>query len=72
MSKQVIKITAHLPSIPDWLKLNGSVKIPISLKKAKELAQKLLDVKEEAEIELNFASGQKTELEIKYESTKEE
>lgn len=72
MSKNVIKITTSLPAIPDWLKINSSINIPIPLKKAKELAAKLLEVKEDVEIELNFAGGKKTEVEIKYESEKDE
>ena len=68
MSKKIIKITTHLPAIPDWLKINSSINIPIPLKKAKELATKLLEVKEDVEIELNFASGKNSEVEIKYET----
>jgi hypothetical protein len=68
MSKKVIKITTHLPAIPDWLKINNSITIPLPLKNAKELAQKLLEVKDDVEINLNFASGKKTAVEIKYES----
>jgi S-adenosylmethionine synthetase len=68
MPKNVIKITTHLPAIPDWLKINNSVTIPLPIKDAKELAQKLLEVKDDVEIHLNFASGEKTAVEIKYES----
>ena len=67
MPKNVIKITTHLPAIPDWLKINNSITIPLPLKNAKELAQKLLEVKDDVEINLSFASGKKTALEIKYE-----
>ena len=66
MPKKVIKITTHLPAIPDWLKINNSIIIPLPLKTAKELAQKLLEVKDDVEIHLNFASGKKTTVEIKY------
>ena len=68
MPKNVIKITTHLPAIPDWLKINNSVTIPLPMKNAKELAQKLLEVEDDVEIKLNFASGKKTDVEIKYES----
>jgi hypothetical protein len=67
MPKNVIKITTHLPAIPDWLKINNSVTIPLPMKNAKELAQKLLEVEDDVEIKLNFASGKKTDVEIEYE-----
>ena len=72
MTNKVIKITTHLPAIPDWLKINNSITVPLPLKSAKELAQKLLEVQEDVEIKLNFASGKKTTVEIKYESEKKE
>jgi hypothetical protein len=68
----VIKITAHLPAIPEWLKINNSITIPLPLKSAKELAQKLLEVQGDAEIKLNFASGKKTVVEIDWDSEKKE
>ena len=67
MPNKVLKITAHVPAIPDWLKINNSIIIPLPLKSAKELAKKLLEVQEDVEIELNFATGKETTLEIKYE-----
>ena len=67
MAKKIIKISAHLPAIPDWLKINNSIIIPVPLKKAKELAQKLLEVDDDVEIKLNFVSGKKTAVEIQYE-----
>ena len=70
MANKVIKITANLPIIPDWLKINNSITIPLPLKSAKELAQKLLEVQGDAEIKLNFASGKKTTVEIDWESEK--
>ena len=72
MANKVINITTHLPAIPDWLKINNSITIPLPLKNAKELAQKLLEVQDDVEIKLNFASGKKTTVEIKYESEKME
>jgi hypothetical protein len=72
MSNKVIKITANLPIIPDWLKINNSITIPLPLKSAKELAQKLLEIQGDAEIKLNFASGKKTIVEIDWESEKKE
>ena len=72
MANKVIKITANLPIIPDWLKVNNSITIPLPLKSAKELAQKLLEVQGDAEIKLNFASGKKTTVEIDWESEKKE
>jgi hypothetical protein len=68
MAKKIIKISTHLPAIPDWLKINNSIIIPVPLKKAKELAQKLLEVDDDVEIKLNFVSGKKTAVEIQYES----
>ncbi len=68
MPKTILKITTHLPAIPDWLKINNSITIPLPLKRAKELATKLLEVQEDAEIELNFATGKETSVEIKYET----
>ena len=68
MPKKVLKITAHLPAIPEWLKINNSITIPLPLKSAKELAEKLLEVQEDAEIELNFAAGKESSVEIKYET----
>ena len=71
MPKKVLKITTHLPAIPDWLKVNNSIALPLSLKSAKELAKKLLEIQEDVEIEINFATGKKTNVEIKYETKKE-
>ena len=68
MAKKIIKISTHLPAIPDWLKINNSIIIPVPLKNAKELAQKLLEVDDDVEIKLNFVSGKKTAVEIQYES----
>ena len=68
MPKKVFKITTHLPAIPDWLKINNSIIIPLPLKSAKELAKKLLEVQEDVEIEINFTTGKETAVEIKYES----
>jgi hypothetical protein len=72
MPRKVLKITTHLPAIPDWLKINSAITIPLPLKSAKELAKKLLEVQEDVEIELNFAKGKETTLEIIYETKKEE
>ena len=68
MAKKIVKISTHLPAIPDWLKINNSIIIPVPLKNAKELAQKLLEVDDDVEIKLNFVSGKKTAVEIQYES----
>ena len=72
MANKVIKITAHLPAIPDWLKINNSITIPLPLKSAKELAQKLLEVQNDAEIKINFASVKKTLVEINWDSESKE
>jgi hypothetical protein len=71
MQKKVLKITTHLGAIPSWLKINNSITIPLPLKSAKELATKLLEVKDDIEIQLNFATGKETTVEIKYESNQE-
>jgi len=68
MPKKVLKIHSHLPAIPDWLKINNSITIPLSLKSAKDLAKKLSEVQEDIEIELNFSSGKEPTVEIKYET----
>ena len=67
MVKKILKINTHLPAIPDWLKIHNSITLPLPLKSARELAKKLLDIQEDVEIELNFATGNKTAIEIKYE-----
>ncbi|MDD5189972.1 MAG: hypothetical protein PHE50_02890 [Dehalococcoidales bacterium] len=67
MQKKVLKITAHLPAIPDWLKINQTVTLPLSLKNARELAKKLLEIEEDVEIEINFTTGKKPTVEINYE-----
>jgi hypothetical protein len=72
MANKVIKITTHLPAIPEWLKINNSITIPLPLKSAKELAQKLLEVQGDVEIKLNFASDKKTTVEINWESDTKE
>ena len=72
MANKVIKIIAHLPAIPDWLKINNSITVPLPLKSAKELAQKLMEVKEDVEIKLNFTSGKKTTVEISWDSESKE
>jgi hypothetical protein len=72
MTKKIIKITTHIPAIPEWLKVNNSITVPLPLKSAKELAKKLLDVQDDVEINLNFATGKKTTVEINYEPEKKE
>jgi len=71
MPKKVLRITTHLKAIPDWLKINSSVAIPLPLKSAKELAKKLLEVQEDVEIEFNFATGKETIVDIKFEPKEE-
>ena len=68
MPKKVLIITTHFPAIPNWLKINNSITIPLSLKSAKELAKKLSEVQEDIEIELNFSAGKEPTVEIKYET----
>ena len=72
MPKKVLRITTHLKAIPDWLKINSSITIPLPLKSAKELATKLLEVQEDVEIEFNFATGKETIVDIKFEPKTEE
>jgi len=72
MPKKVLKITTRFSAIPDWLKINNSITIPLPLKSAKELAKKLLEVQEDVKIELNFSTGKKTTVEIKFEPEKED
>ena len=72
MPKKVLKISTRFSAIPDWLKINNSITLPLPLKSAKELAKKLLEVQEDVEIELNFSTGKETTVEIKFEPKKEE
>ena len=72
MAKKVIKITTYIPAIPDWLKIGNAITVPLPLKSAKELAQKLLDIDDDVEIRINFTSGKKTALEIYYEPEKKQ
>jgi hypothetical protein len=72
MANKIIKIIAHLPAIPDWLKIDNSITVPLPMKSAKELAQKLLAFDDDVEIKLNFASGKKTTVEINWESETKE
>jgi hypothetical protein len=72
MAKKVLTITTHLHAISDWLKINNSITLPLPLKNAKELAKKLLEVQEDIEIKLNFATGKETNVEINIETQKEE
>ena len=71
MPKKVLKITTHIPAIPSWLKINNSMSFNLPLKSAKELASKLLEIKEDVEVEINFATGKEPSVEINYESKKE-
>jgi hypothetical protein len=71
MSKKVLKITTHLPSIPKWLKISNSITIPLPLKSAKELAAKLLEVKDDMEIEIHIETGEEASVDIKYELNKD-
>ena len=72
MPKKVLKISTRFSAIPDWVKINNSITLPLPLKSAKELAKKLLEVQEDVEIELNFSTGKETTVEIKFEPKKEE
>jgi hypothetical protein len=71
MTKKVLKINTHIPAIPSWLKINNAITIPLPLKSAKELAARLLEVKEDIEIELSFSTGKEPNLEIRYETKNE-
>jgi hypothetical protein len=70
MSKKVVKVIAHLPMIPDWLKIDNTITVPLPLKTAKELAKKLLEMQDDLEIEISFASGKDKSVEIKYDNEK--
>ena len=67
MPTKVLKIVTHVAAIPSWLKINSTVSIPLPLKSAKELAAKLLEVQDDVEIEINFATSKETYVEIKFE-----
>jgi hypothetical protein len=68
MTDKVIKINTHLPVIPDWLKFNSSINFKLPFKSARELAKKLSEVRDDVDVELNFAAGKEIDVEIKYES----
>jgi hypothetical protein len=68
MSEKLIKIDTHLPVIPEWLKINNSISFKLPLKSAKELAKKLAEASDDVDVEVNFDSGKKMAIEIKYES----
>jgi hypothetical protein len=72
MAQKVIKINTHLPVIPDWLKISKSINFKIPLKTAKELAAKLAEVKEDVEVEINFATGKEVGVEFRYEAKEPE
>ncbi len=72
MGKKVLRITAHLKAIPDWLKVNNSITVPLPLESAKDLAKKLLEVQEDVELELSFSTGKRSTVEVKFEPKKEE
>jgi hypothetical protein len=67
MAKKVLKINTHLPAIPGWLKINNSITFSLPLQSAKELAKKLSEVDTDIDVELNLATGEKLNVEIKYE-----
>jgi hypothetical protein len=71
MPKKVIKITTHLAAIPSWLKINNSISFNLPLQSSKELATKLLEIREDVEVEINFATGKEPSVEINYESRKD-
>jgi len=70
MANKVIKITANLPIIPDWLKINNSITIPLPLKSAKELAQKTPGGPRRRRDKTQFCERKKTTVEIDWESEK--
>jgi hypothetical protein len=67
MSKKVLKINTCLPSMPGWLKISNSITFTLPLKSAKELAKKLSEIDTDVDVELNLATGEKLNIEIKYE-----
>jgi hypothetical protein len=71
MPTKVLRITTHLPAIPNWLRIENSINIPLSLKNARELAAKLLEVENDIDIELKFSSGKEVAVEIKLDTKKE-
>jgi hypothetical protein len=71
MSKKVLVITTHLPAIPNWIKINSNITVPLPLKSAKELAAKLLEVDEDMEVEIQFETGKDASVAFKYEMKKE-
>ncbi len=71
MSKKVLAINTHLPTIPKWLKIDNTLSFPLPLKKAKEIAKKLSDVDDDVEVVINLSSGKELLIEVNYESQKD-
>jgi hypothetical protein len=71
MQKAVLRINTRLPAIPSWLKIDNSITFPLPLKKAKELAAKLMEVQDDIDVEFNFTGGKDALVEIKFEGKKE-
>ena len=68
MAERTIRVNAQLPGVPEWLKINGSVVIPLPLKSVREMAQKLAEVAEgdSVNLEISFAKGKGVTLDFKY------
>ena len=68
MADRTIRIDAQIPRVPEWLKINGSITIPLPLKSVRELAQKLAEVAEgdNVNLELSFAKGKGVVIDFKY------
>ena len=66
MAKKVLRINTHLPAIPNWLKINNSITFSLPLEKTKELAKKLSEADTDIDIELNLSTGEKLNVEVKF------
>lgn len=67
MAKKILAINARLPTVPGWLKINNSVTFSLPLKNVKELAKKLSEADTDIDVELNLSTGDKLNIEVKYE-----
>ena len=61
MANNIITVNAHLRVLPNWLTINNKVSFSLPLKRAKELAKKLLEADDAVEIEINFSNGKEKE-----------
>lgn len=65
--KKIIKINTRVPRVPQWLKIDHTMKLRIPIKKAKELANRLLEMDDDVDVQIRFGSGDKGSVDFRYE-----